>query len=124
MNVLIVDDSTIVQDRIEAMINEDTNCKVVGKAPNSLIAKAMVVELNPDIVITDIRMPGGGGFELVEFIKNMNFEVETIVITNYPYVQYRDKAEELGASYFLSKSDDLDKLTLILNSIDTVPKKI
>ncbi|MFC2084214.1 response regulator transcription factor [Bacteroidota bacterium] len=116
MKILIVDDSPILQDRLSTMIREETNFQIIGHALNIVLGKELVDTLNPDVVISDIRVPGGGGFELLKYIKDNHKKVRTIMITNYPYPQYKEKAEEMGAEHFLSKSDDIEQLIPILKT--------
>jgi two-component system response regulator YesN len=118
MHLLIADDSKILQERILDFINQCSFVKSVNQAFNTNEAKSILKEKNKiNVVITDIRMPGGGGLELLQFIKENYPSIKTIIITNYPYPQYNQKAKEIGAEYFLSKSDDLDQLVNVLNEI-------
>lgn len=119
MKILIVDDSNIMLDRISKMIEETKEHDIVGLASNTQQGKEMLKKYKPDAVITDVRMPGGGGMELLTFAKEHYPKTSIIVITNYTYPQYKAKAYELGANYFLSKSDDLDELVKILDKITT-----
>lgn len=114
MRVLIVDDSTLMQDRLAAIIGEEIDVEIVGQAFNTVDGANMISKLKPDIVISDIRMPGGGGIELLEFIKKNYPQIKVIIITNYAYPQYKEKVQEIGAEYFLSKSEDLEQLVPIL----------
>ena len=117
MRVLIVDDSKILQERLYGLIEECEHVKEIHQAYNTTEAKKLLEEKNINIVVSDIRMPGGGGFDLLEFNKIHNGDIKTIIITNYPYPQYKEKSSDLGAEYFLSKSDELDKLIPVLNEI-------
>ncbi len=118
MRIIIVDDSRIIQDRLYEMISEETDFRVIGQAYNVVKGKDMVSKLKPDVVISDIRMPGGGGIELLTYIKANFPQVKVIIATNYAYPQYREKCIEEGAEYFLSKAEDLDKIILTLRSIE------
>jgi two-component system response regulator YesN len=116
MTILISDDSTILTGRLLQLIEEIPNLDVVGTATNTQEARNKVDKLQPEFVITDIKMPGGGGLELLEYIKTNYPKIVVCIYTNYPYVQYEKKAKELGAEYFIHKTTDSDKLyeTLLL----------
>jgi len=55
------------------------------------------------------------GFEVLKTIKEKNLKSRVVVLTGYPYLQYRDKSKELGADYFLNKDTDIKKLGKILS---------
>lgn len=110
MRVLIVDDSEILIDRLSKLLSSITNLEIVGSAQNSLIGAKLVKDLNPDVVIADIRMPGGGGFDLLTKVKAQFPNVVVCIYTNYPNSQYRDKALLLGADYFFYKTKEAEKL--------------
>ncbi len=117
MKVLIVDDSKIILDRLTSIVSVISQIEIIGQALNTLEAKTIIKEKIPDVVISDIRMPGGGGLDLLQYIKKKYPGIIVIIITNYPYPQYRDRAIEYGAEYFLNKSDELEKLSSILEQI-------
>ncbi len=116
MKVLLVDDSKILQERIIGLINECGNVKSIYQSFNTLEAKNALENEKFDVIISDIRMPGGDGFTLIEHIKEKQKHAKTIMITNYPEEVFKRKANELGVDYFLSKADDMDQLPEILKS--------
>lgn len=117
MKILIVDDSALIQDRLYALIREEKGFEIIGQAFNAIDGKSMINKHQPDVVISDIRMPGGGGMELLTFIKSKFPKIKVIIITNYAYTQYKDKAHELGAEHFLSKSENLEDIIPVLKEI-------
>lgn len=117
MKVLIADDSKILQERLYGLIEECEFVTGIEQAFNTIDAKDIIQKKKIDIVISDIRMPGGGGFDLLEYIRIYHKGIKVILITNYPYPQYSAKAKELGAEYFLSKSDELEELIPVIEKI-------
>ena len=63
-----------------------------------------VSEFYPDIIFMDINLPNKNGLELTYEIKKENPGILIIIVSNYDFPEYRMKAEEIGADYFLSKS--------------------
>jgi len=68
-------------------------------------------------VILDIRMPGGSGIDVLEDIKKINAAPIVIILTNYPYPQYRKKCMAAGADYFFDKSSEFEKVTEVLKKL-------
>ncbi len=114
---LIADDSSLIRERLFELLSAFEGIDTIELARDTSEAKDKIVRLKPDIVILDIRMPGGGGFEVLKIIKEKNLKSCVIIFTSYPYPQYRDKSLELGADYFLSKETDIKKLGEILNGM-------
>lgn len=117
-NLLIVDDSELLRDRIKSIASKVENVNIVGEAFNSLQALEMANTLNPDVIILDIRMPGGNGLEVLSKIRKTNSQIVIVIITNYPFEQYRKAAFELGADYFIDKTHEFDKIPEILKSLN------
>jgi DNA-binding NarL/FixJ family response regulator len=117
MKVLIVDDSEVVSERLKAMLSEVTELKNISQAEDVPEAISSVQKLDPDVVILDIRMPGGSGIDVLREIKKNNQTPLVIVLTNYPYSQYRRKYVDAGADFFFDKSTEFDKVTEVLKQL-------
>jgi len=117
LNVFIVDDSEILRERLRSILSDIKGVKIVGEAEDVATAKEFLTASTPDVVILDIRMPGGSGIDVLEMIKRQKPSVRVIVLTNYPYPQYRKRCMELGAEFFLDKSTEFDRLPAVLQQI-------
>jgi DNA-binding NarL/FixJ family response regulator len=116
-NCIIVDDSDILRERLKTLITPNKNIKIVGEASNSIDAMQLLSNLSIDILFLDIHMPGSNGFKVLTQIRNSNKKIKIIIITNYPTMQYRTAAFEMGANYFVDKSEEFEKIPTILNEI-------
>jgi two-component system response regulator DevR len=74
-------------------------------------------EFDPDVVILDIRMPGGSGIDVLKTIKKKNEVPVIIMLTNYPHSQYRDKCMQNGADFFFDKSIDFKEIVKVVGGI-------
>jgi len=111
MRLLIADDSELLRSHLVEMLSEIKGIVVVGEARNSREAIAQVENLNPDLVILDIRMPGGDGLVALEAIRKIQKKpIQVVVFTNHPYLQYRKKCMDAGADFFFYKAREFDKL--------------
>ena len=117
MKVFIVDDSALVRERLIDMISEHPGIEITGQAENAQESINSIRKLKPDAVILDIRMPGGNGIEVLKNIKKNSSGPTTIILTNYPYPQYRKKCIEAGADYFFDKSTEFHKIIEVLKKL-------
>ena len=84
----------------------------------------MILELNPDIVISDIKMPKMTGIEMIQNAKKQGKDFFSIILTSYAEFGYAKSAIEFGASGYLLKPVDEDELVELLKSItDKINKK-
>lgn len=114
MKILIVDDSKLIRERLVSMLITNKHTETVEQASNSIEAMAYFKKYSPEIIILDIRLPGENGITFLEKIKKLSPETTVIMLTNYMYPQYRKKCMQLGADYFLDKSNGIESLQKIV----------
>jgi two-component system LytT family response regulator len=116
LKAIIIEDEKVSREILTNYIS--TYCKdveLVGEAVNIEEGEKLIIKENPDIVFLDIEMPYGNGFDLLERIKNINFEV--VFITAYS--NYAIKALNLSASSYILKPIDIDELVASVEKIKT-----
>ena len=117
MKVLIVDDSKIVCNGLQQMLTNISGVGTVGQAHNGRDAITSISESKPDVVILDIRLPDLSGIDVLVDIRAKNLSTRVIMLTNYPYPQYRKKCEELGADYFFDKVTEIDEISNVIKEL-------
>ena len=117
IKALIVDDSKLVCDRLISMISDIPGIEIVGRALNAQKAIDSIQKHNPGVVVLDIRMPGGNGFDVLEKVKKDKQAPLVIMLTNYPYPQYRKKCMDAGADFFFDKSTEFHKVIDVLKQV-------
>lgn len=110
IKVLIVDDSPIVRERLVAILSELAGIEIVGQAENITEAINALGKFRPDVVILDIRMPGGSGIDVLHHIKQTGTGLMVIILTNYAFPEYRQRCLDAGANFFLDKSTEFDQI--------------
>jgi two-component system response regulator AlgR len=108
MRVLIVDDEKLARDRLRELLNDIGGYTVVGEAMNGTEAVEKVSNLNPDVVLMDIRMPGMDGLEAAMHM--MGMEAPPSVIFTTAYDQHALDAFEVNAVDYLLKPIRKDRL--------------
>ena len=116
MTVLIADDSALIRERLVAMLAEIEGVQLAGQATTAQEAINLATRFQPDVIILDIRMPGGNGIKALQAIKQITSS-KVIMLTAYPYPQYREKCLQLGADYFLDKNEEFDQIARVLDEI-------
>ncbi|MCR5716527.1 MAG: response regulator, partial [Lachnospiraceae bacterium] len=122
--LVIVDDEYIVVEGIKAIIQRTgMDIKVVGSAGNGREALETIREMQPDLVITDIRIPYLDGLSLIEECREFLPETDYIVISGYTEFEYARRALLLGVKGYIDKPVTIEKLKDVIDRIGTEPPK-
>ncbi len=118
VRVFIVDDSPYLREMMSELISDPGTIDIIGTGESALTAVEDVNLSNADVVIIDLQLKGGSGFDVVKGIRLLPRakDIITIMFTNYASPALRERALALGADYFLDKSHDHDKVTEILQA--------
>ena len=114
MKVLIVDDSAVIRERLVTMLSEIKDVEITGQAQSPREAMEVMEKQKPDAVILDIRIHGGSGIDVLRDIKRNKQFPMVIMLSNYPYSQYRKRCKALGADFFFDKSTEFEKVAEVL----------
>ncbi len=104
IEVMLVDDHQIIRDGIKQFLNEEANIKVIAEASNVEEALKQLNYLTPNVVITDLSMPGGNGLQLLNTVQAQYPEIKTIVLSQHLEEAYIKRAIETGVSGYLPKN--------------------
>jgi two-component system, NtrC family, sensor kinase len=110
--ILLIDDDPGIR-KVMAITLEDAGYRVVT-APDGETGLSLLPEENPQVVITDVRMPGIDGIEVLKSIKNQHEETEVIVMTAFSDLELAIQALHLDASDFITKPIHDEALTVAL----------
>ena len=113
-SVLLVEDHIVVRQGIKALLSDEPDLEIVGEADNGREALQAVMELQPNLVLMDISMPGLNGIEATRQIRQRHPEVKVIVLSMHANEEYVFQVLRAGASgYVLKQSDSSEVLTAI-----------
>jgi DNA-binding NarL/FixJ family response regulator len=110
MKVFLVEDSPMLRERVEAILASIPGAQAVGHAATATDAIAGIEKSSPDIVVLDIQLEEGSGFDVLRAVRASLPHVRFYVLTNFANDAYRRKAESLGARGFFDKSHEFDRL--------------
>lgn len=102
--ILIVEDEVRIREGLARLINKvDMGCTVVGTAENGYEGLQMISRLEPDVVITDIRMPKMDGLKMIEQARSLGAECDYVILSGYSEFEYARKGLQLGVKDYLLK---------------------
>ncbi|MER5951975.1 response regulator transcription factor [Streptomyces sp. NPDC001904] len=110
ITLLIVDDHPVVRDGVRGMFESAPGFTVLGEAANGVEAVARVAELDPDVVLMDLRMPGGGGVDAIRELARRGARARVLVLTTYDTDSDTLPAIEAGATGYLLKDAPREEL--------------
>jgi two-component system, NtrC family, response regulator len=117
--IIVIDDEVNAATALESLLREDGY--EVQKAHDARSGLQLLEKMDPDVVLTDLRMPGMDGLELLARIKEVRPETMVVLMTAYGTVKTAVKAMKLGAEDFLPKPIDVEELEVVLQK--TLEKK-
>jgi DNA-binding NarL/FixJ family response regulator len=114
MKILIADDSALARGHLVELLSEMEQVLGVATADDVPSAIKALREHQPDVLILDLQMPGGSGFDVLAAIREQQLACRVVVLTGHDGPAYREKAAALGAHFFLGKSAEFDRLPKVL----------
>lgn len=117
MNIFVVEDSSLLRERLIRTLTGISGVQVIGYADTAEDAIQSIQRLTPDAVILDIRLRQGTGFQVLQATKSPGKPPLIIVLTNFAYPQYRKKYLDAGADFFFDKSNEFERVVVELNNI-------
>ncbi len=119
LTILVVDDDPVIRRLLQQRLKKENYNVLV--AADGYKAQSILQEKHVDVVLTDLMMPGDiGGIEVTEIAKNINKNIEVILITAHSSVDTAVEAMKKGASDYLEKPINFDELFLRLDKIANV----
>ncbi|QTM99154.1 response regulator [Sediminibacillus dalangtanensis] len=116
--VLLVDDEINILEGIAALVDwSSCNTSLQVKATNGQMAFELIRENPPDIVITDIKMPGMNGVELIQQVHRQYPEIRFIVLSGYDEFEFAKTAMECNVKHYLLKPSNEKKIEDALNQV-------
>ena len=106
--VLLVDDHDLIRQGLARAFERHTDFSVTGQAGSVREGRSLAEELDPNVVVTDVRLPDGTGLDLVRGLRSHNSDIGIVVLTMYAGDEQLFQAMEAGASAFVAKDAPAD----------------
>ena len=117
IKIIVIDDHDLVRMGLSRILDDIDGFSVVGNGDSGEKALQLVRQLDPDVVIMDVKMPGMGGVEATKRIKLSNSNINIIAVTSCDDDLYPSKLMRAGASAYLTKRAAPDELIEAVNKV-------
>ncbi len=115
--ILLVDDNKAFLQSAVNYFNSQSQFKIVGQALSGEEGLEKYYELEPDILLVDLSMPGIGGLQVTRMLKSQNVASKIVIVTLYDTPEYSNLAKSAGADGFLPKSEFGTKIVPLINNL-------
>jgi DNA-binding NarL/FixJ family response regulator len=113
LRVFVAEDSSHVRDRVKQMLAV-AGAADAGHAAEVAAATEAILETRPDVVILDMQLADGTGFEVLRAVRHAAPEIDVYFFSNYAADAYRELAERLGARGFFDKTREFERMREII----------
>jgi DNA-binding NarL/FixJ family response regulator len=110
ITLIVVDDHPVVRNGLRGMFDSSPDFEVLGEAANGVEGVRLALQLGPDVVLMDLRMPGGGGVEAIAELTRRGAGARVLVLTTYDTDSDTLPAIEAGATGYLLKDAPREEL--------------
>jgi two-component system response regulator DesR len=117
IRVLLAEDQAMVRGALSALLSLESDIEVLGSAPDGEAAWRELQRLKPDVLVTDIEMPGLSGLELAQRIQRQELPVKVVIVTTFGRAGFLRRALDAGVSGYLLKDAPAEDLAEALRKV-------
>jgi DNA-binding NarL/FixJ family response regulator len=108
--VFVVDDHPLVRESLATLIDRQSDLSICGQASDSASAFDAIVQLNPDVVVLDLSLPGESGLELIKKLQSLSRPPRLLVLSMHDEAFYAERVLRAGALGYVMKHETTDKV--------------
>ena len=117
IRVLLAEDQAMVRGALTALLGMESDIEVVGSAPDGETAWRELQRLKPDLLVTDIEMPGLSGLELAQRIQRHELPCKVVIVTTFARGGFLRRALDAGVAGYLLKDAPAEDLAEALRKV-------
>jgi two-component system, NarL family, response regulator DesR len=117
IRVLLAEDQAMVRGALSALLKLEPDIDVVGAAADGEEAWRSIQQLKPDVIVTDIEMPGITGIELAQRVQRHEIASKVVIVTTFARAGFLRRALDAGVSGYLLKDAPAEKLADALRTV-------
>jgi two-component system response regulator DesR len=124
IKVLIAEDQSLILGALAALLDMEDDIEIVARATDGKTALKLALETNPDVVVTDIEMPGMTGLEFAAALKEKEHAARIIIVTTFARPGYLRRALSVGVRGYLLKDAPAEQLAEAIRNVQRGGKAI
>ena len=124
IKVLIAEDQSLILGALAALLDMEEDIEIVARAANGKDALKLALETRPDVVVTDIEMPGMTGLEFAGALREKEHPARIIIVTTFARPGYLRRALSVGVRGYLLKDAPADQLAEAIRNVHRGGKAI
>ena len=117
IRVLLAEDQAMVRGALTALLSLETDIEVLGAAPDGETAWRELQRLKPDVLVTDIEMPGLSGLELAQRVQRYELPTKVVIVTTFARAGFLRRALDAGVLGYLLKDAPAEELAEALRKV-------
>ena len=117
IRVILADDHAVVRQGIHDFLEEDGNIEIIAEASDGIRVKNLILDLQPDVAILDVRMPGATGIEISRWIREEGLDVKILILTAYDDDAFVIAALKAGANAYVLKNAEAEEITGAVHAV-------
>src|SRR5689334_8925039 len=111
IRVVLADDHAVVRKGIRDFLLEDGDIEVIAEAGDGAKVKELLLTLQPDVAVLDVRMPHATGIEVTRWIREQKLPVRVLILTAYDDDPFVVAAMQAGANGYVLKNAEAEEIT-------------
>ncbi len=117
IRVVIAEDQTLVLGALAALLSLEKDIAIIGQASDGAAALEAVRQMRPDILLSDIEMPGLSGLDVAEMIARERLDTKVLIVTTFGRAGYLRRAMDAGVRGYLLKDTPSDALAAAIRKV-------
>ncbi|MFQ5575930.1 MAG: response regulator [Anaerolineae bacterium] len=117
VRIVLVDDHTVLREGLKALLDGEADLHVIGDAADGRAAIQITAKLKPDIVVTDISMPGLNGIECVRILRQNHPFLKIIILSMHSNQEYVTQVLQAGANGYVLKQSDAGEVIAAIRAV-------
>ncbi|MFW6012368.1 MAG: response regulator [bacterium] len=117
IRVLLADDHTLFRSGVRRVLHAEADLEVVGETGRGQEILGLVKDSRPDVVLLDVSMPGRGGLETLEELKDRHGDVKVLMLTVHPENHFAIRCLKGGADGYMTKDAEPEELVRAIRKV-------